>query len=303
MVITAKLSVMRDDVEPTVFDRLVGAYPRGKTSGGHFRVALSQTNPDMVNLLKILRDASLTPCPGWRTPKKGREFSLHLERSYTQAELAAYEFLELSPPPEATNYNAVHRSDDMIMIPADSQPDGDPDLLRGMPTWYFVPTRVKSLLEKSGLTGIQFKPTVFIPRHGIGRVLVGEESPYWELDSGLTMPPVSPDMSLVDNDGHPVRSGDVSNGFHRREGLFFFPELHYWAPEGKLKLRFDLARTFEAFNSKTYYEPLDRPIVASKRFFDFCVEHGVKTRWVPVHVNSDRITHAPSWNQLPHEGS
>ncbi|MDB5290088.1 MAG: hypothetical protein JWL69_1329 [Phycisphaerales bacterium] len=161
-----------------------------------------------------------------------------------------------------------------------------------MPTWHVVPDRVKKLIEHSDLGGVTFKPTLLLSgtyadadAQPIPWDSYGE--PWWELDANLTMPPLSDSMMFTDSDGRVLKERDFSNGFHRKEGLYLHPELHYRALDLAKLPPFDLARTYEPFGNRRGYDRTDCPLVASQRFYDFCEQHGLKTGWVPVRIEQD----------------
>jgi len=149
-----------------------------------------------------------------------------------------------------------------------------------------VADSVKRLLEASGLSHVFFHPTALskMTSKGITWVeweKVGEE--WWEMGSDGLMPPLAPSMELYDQRNRRiVAGGDVSGGVTPYEGFYSPVELHYTTESLKNMPPFDLARTFEQFNNPV----LDiRPLIASKRFYDFCINNGLDVGWVPVRID------------------
>lgn len=288
--ITRIPGIFRSDASEEVFDDLARIYPEG-LQGQTFSFALPADDPRTVQIVERLNRAGLRPWTDtFRERQKGIEYAVQLDREYDAADLAACDFLELRPPPEACNYGAISRGESGdVIIPEQQMPSGKPDFLFGHTYWYFVPARVKDVLSMGNLKGVKFRPTYYAPldmtaedtdatirsRHGI---------PYWELDSDRTLPPLSPSMSLVDARGNASSPG-VAGPCRPYDGLYIRPELHYRADDLAKTGQFDLARAHERFNA--FGGPGDRPLIASRRFFEFCNERCLRTGWVPVRVDPD----------------
>lgn len=153
---------------------------------------------------------------------------------------------------------------------------------------FVVPDRVRRLLEGGGLGGISFRDTVpLVPGGLAGRPVPWSEvgEPWWELTSTLVMPPVSPTMDLRDPDTRQRMSpGETANGCYRYDGLYRPVELHYRVQDVQSMSPFDLAHTAESFSGRARPDPLQRSLVASKRFYDFCRENSLQIGWVPVRI-------------------
>lgn len=219
---------------------------------------------------------------------------MELDREYDADDFAKCKLLEFRPPPEANNYGAIERGgpngDGDMIVPEQQMPEVDFDFLFGRGYWYFVPERIKAVLQSGDLVGVRFRPTYYFPlgmsvedtdetvraRHG---------TPYWELDSDRRLPPLSPSIVLVDDKQQAVPHGSPGPCHPRIDGLYRSSELHYRASDLAKIGPFDLARTFEQF--VPFGSPGDRPLIASKRFYDFCTEHRLKTGWVPVRIDPD----------------
>ncbi len=65
------------------------------------------------------------------------------------------------------------------------------------------------------------------------------------------------------------------------EGNYVRPELHYLQSDVERFPDFDLACTFERFA----WSPLNRCLIASQRFYRFCVDNDIKCDWIPVRID------------------
>jgi len=238
--------------------------------------------------------------------KKGLEYTFKLERVYAPAGLADCDLLELRPPFEAFNTGAIFRTGAGEMIVPEAQNPLGFAIMSAEPYWYFASSQTKATLGRAGLLNVLFRPTVLVPRVEdfdeagapvevapdlasivrSGRDLAGPID-YWELDGDFTMPPLSPSMEFVDAGMKSVLSGDFANGFQRKDGFYTHPELHYRASDLAALPEFDLARTYEPFSNRSGRDSFDCPLVASRRFYDFCVASGLETGWVPVRIDRE----------------
>lgn len=100
-----------------------------------------------------------------------------------------------------------------------------------------------------------------------------------ELTSDFILPPLSPTMRIEYEDGTKF-DGDFKRRYVIREGLYRTPELHYLSSSLEGLEPFDLACSFEWWGSE-----VSRRTIASKRFYQFCVDQGVETEWVPVRID------------------
>jgi hypothetical protein len=66
-------------------------------------------------------------------------------------------------------------------------------------------------------------------------------------------------------------------------GFFGHPELRYLRSEIESLGPFDLACTFEQHSP----DPLGRPLIASRRFYQVCRDHKLGVRWIPVHLEDE----------------
>jgi hypothetical protein len=267
---------------------------------------LKRDDPRLGSICGLLTEWKLSPWLDRSRQPLRNEYDMRYDREYDHNDLSECAFLELTPPQEAGNYGAMNRGpgpEGEVIFPQAEMPGGvnNPvatphadgfDFMYGMYTWIFVPLRVKTILESGNLRGLKFRRANFAPqqtkddegwddwerKYGI---------PYWELDSDCTMPPLSPSMPLWTSDKEPAVGGDYSKGLLRLDGLYSHAELHYRSSELARLPPFDLARTFESFGNKIEYDRFDCPLVASQRFYRFCIERGLNTGWTPVRIDPD----------------
>jgi hypothetical protein len=271
-------------IPPELLERLCDMYPEGRTGKqGHvFESRLSIDDSRTVRILSALEDAGYRP---WadksRPPIMGQEFGLQLERVYDDAGLAACEYLELCPIGK-------------MYVPGDtrvggrkvsqiSRPGKTGISLLGMGAYtYIAVQRARDALEAASLKGLKFLP-VEKSYESVDYDLYDEEDTWWELESDIELPRLASSMTLRTRDGRPFR-GDFSEGCIRREGFYTHPELHYRRAGLERLGPFDAARTWEHFHPRGP-APMSRAFVVSKRFYDVCMEHNIKSRWVPVHLD------------------
>jgi hypothetical protein len=152
-----------------------------------------------------------------------------------------------------------------------------------------VPDRTKRVLQHADLRRVVFHPTALVA----GRTPEEREKviqwdkhaePWWELTSDLILPPLSPSVSLFDQDGNPIRD-DFSNGCYAVEGQYSSPILSYRRSDLQSIGGFDLAKTFEIFGAKGSKDM--RLFIASRKFYDFCKSNQIDAAFTPVRVEGD----------------
>jgi hypothetical protein len=281
------------DEKKSLSDALQSVFADSSPTGGF--LCFAPLDDDRTQrVLRLLEDAGLTPWDFARgLPWNPRsEYWLRLEREYDGEDLGACEFLEICPPSKGYHLAASERTDDgRMIIPQRQMPIGYDIMSDGLYRSYFIAEKAKTILEGNRLSGAEFKPASYRrterkddPDRSMKAL---SSTPYWELDSDFTMPPLSSTVGLTDRNGKPVRRDDFSNGLQRSEGLFTHPELHYRQSDIEKLEPFDLARTFEPFGNRSGYERLFCPLIASKRFYETCVANKLKTGWVPVRIDPD----------------
>jgi hypothetical protein len=281
----------RDELGDSAFEDLVRIYPEGLQRPHSFWCILPIDDSRTKSVLERLRQAGYTPWQDRSRPRdKAREFTLHLERRYDVAHLSFYPYLELSPRTEGSW--GPYRDEATGFVKLDvHQLDNSADFAAAYTSRYVVADRVKRLIELAGLSHVLFRPALLSDpeesgdEEGVSKILRWEDwgPPWWEITSDHTLPPVSSSMDLTDCKNTPVPPGDPTISYTRREGLYLWPELHYRAGDMAPAATFDLARTLEHFGGELRWD--DRPLVASQRFYHFCIDHGLKAEWVPVQID------------------
>lgn len=143
MITFAVIYLGPEEVSPSLIERLRSIYADRVFKQGFF-LKLPVDDPRTREAIKLLDGSGLRP---WRSetgpPVKGVEYTFRMDRQYEPSDLAQCSLLELSPPDEAHNAEAIFRAHDGEMIvPQGSTPDGF-GIMSSLPYWYFVPERVK----------------------------------------------------------------------------------------------------------------------------------------------------------------
>jgi hypothetical protein len=94
---------------------------------------------------------------------------------------------------------------------------------------------------------------------------------------------------LIDGAGRPF-DGDFLKGCFIDDGFYTPQEPHYKASEMANAEPFDLASTYEQFGNAPIQSnpdagPGERMLIASKRFYEFCVKNKLKMDWIPVRLD------------------
>ncbi|WP_165253060.1 hypothetical protein [Paludisphaera soli] len=195
------------------------------------------------------------------------------------------------------------RTRDGELIVPEKRLETELDILSGEGNCVFVTPRARAALERAGFREVTYRPTCFVP-YVVGLDIYGypeeavpnmdviaetgrkadEPIRYWEIDSPLTLPPVSPSMDLADRSGTPLEP-ECGRSIVRREGFFVPVELRYRAADLSAFGPFDLARTCEAFTRDTRFDRTKCSLIASRRFYEACVSAGLRAEWSPVRID------------------
>ena len=291
--------VFRANVGDRIFDALKEIYPEGQGgSAGHsFTSKLPVDDERTVAILAVLEAGGLHPQGSFlASAEQAPHFIYALHRVYSDEELLQYDLLELRAPSGA--FNGAERGEDGdLIIPEGLLPSpaglDQWDFLSGYGrhTWIFVPTRAKVILDSAQMLRLLFHPARFWPQNmalsdwPTVQQVTGIR--FWEIDTDITLPPVSSSVDLRDEFGNTVRPGGGRVRVHAREGDYAYPQLHYNASEIDALPRFDIARTYENFfpaPTREYRKDFST-IIVSKRFFEVCRSNGLKADWIPVHVD------------------
>jgi hypothetical protein len=255
--------------------------------GAAFVAILASEDPQRKKLESCLQDRGYSPHALGARWNDASEYLVEIRRIYDAADLGAAAFLQLlsNTPLEP----AEPRRQENGMAPV------RPSRIRGKNNAIIhqahgvalVSNDIREKLETQSFRGIHFREsTVCIKLGPPARFQTWDEyrkPPWWELASSIVLPPVSPSMTLVKMGEKPVTRGSAEPCAFR-EGRFVIPELHYRRSDLCAFPAFDLAFTFERHGSVPPYE---RHLIASQRFYRFCIDHNIKCDWIPVRIDDE----------------
>lgn len=274
-----RLGVSKQHLPSELFQRLIEIYAESETSGGVFAM-LPMDDPKMMEMMQALEEAGLRAWDQRSELKPQQEFSLLLEAVYDDSDFNACTLLEVRPPSEAFAAGEWRRPQDPALVI--TKPTYSWDIIMvGRSNCYAVNDRAKRVLESANLSHLIFRRAV--KKYNSARYKIDDRADlWWELRSDLLLPPVASSMTLVHMDQTPF-TGDFAKGCMRKDGLYLHAELHYRASDLARVEPFDLAHTHEMFEGLP--NEYDRPLVASRRFYDVCRQHNIRTGWVPVRID------------------
>lgn len=253
-------------------------YPDGR-DGRHFECQLPWEDERVHRVIGCLAGRGFVPRNG-RRRAGANEYWMAIERTYDRSDLDLASYLNLRAKVPFRSY--TRSSEGRIELDTEEiQPDAE--IACASPPWTVVSRRLKDLIEGEGMSHVVFRETRVIGPSESGKEYEGQ---FWELTSDFVLPPMSPRCKFIDGVTGEEVAGDSKVTFVLREGLetpdiLYTPaEIHYVATEIKALEPFDLALTHETFGG--HYS---RMIVASQRFYRFCVAHDLKILWTPVRID------------------
>jgi hypothetical protein len=269
-------------ISKELIEQLCAVFPEGRAGSlGHsFHATLPIDDPRTQAILTLLENHGLR---AWQSPaeKTDNDYIFTLKRVYDEADLGQHELLELNPPYDSKVKSLYRNGPGVGPILVDA-PLQFAIGFAFRPSCIVIQEHVRMILASAELRNLVFRPTE-IRFEPVDYDLYDEEAVYWELRSDVLLPPLSPSTILVHRDHSPF-TGDFARGCMRMEGFYNNPELHYRRDDLSKVAPFDLAHTYEMFHGGTMPSQDDRPLVASKRFYEVCKQHNIKTGWVPVRV-------------------
>lgn len=286
-----------DRVPPAMIDELVAIDPAGERIGrdatGQQTRSFCFTNiprddPRVDKVFAVLRKYGWFPHIDETLPMQPNEYFLILERKYTRSDLRKCELLKFTgrryvpdlgwrTKPEGLIVLPVHRMRKIAATDADT-------LYTYRPGWDVVSDRVKRIIEEAGMRHVVFRPTVLVRGKGMpddppaSWSKVGD--PWWEITSDYTLPPLSPTVQIVAQDGSPFVSYKTQN-LELREGLYRIPELHYRRADIERCEPFDLALSYEHIGKPPYQQMK----IASQRLYQLFTKYSIKAAWMPVRLD------------------
>jgi hypothetical protein len=286
MNLLANLSVLKCDLTEAQIRRLRELIPEAELPGG-FMTNLLASDGAMTQSLGLLDDAGLRQWNGSRR-KQAREYTLTYTRQYEAADLLACSYLEITPTGagDVDGESPRTNSPDVVLYEAPMLDIG----LVGMGRCYIVSAKVRKAMLSGGFSDLLWRQTKMKPS-GIPpgerkseyekKIDPPKRGPWWALRSELVLPRLAPSMPLFHTDHTPF-TGDFSKGCWRRDGLYTHAELRYRAADLEAFGPFDLAHTYEMFEALP--REYDRPLVASQRFYQYCLKHKIETSWQQVRI-------------------
>jgi hypothetical protein len=206
------------------------------------------------------------------------EYSLQYERTYEPADLEVVELLE---PGVHVDFDADYKdATGRVLLRTDSIRSGH-EIGLAAAHWYVVSDRLRRDLEAAFPGKVAFRETVPISgKWGAHKVRQDQVGAWWEMTSGVTMPPADRSR-LVDANGEPY-TGDDSRGCYPVDGLYKPAELHYARAAIAAMPSFAVAMTREKFGPGRM--PAQLPVV-TQAFYRFCTGRKLKMRWTPVRID------------------
>lgn len=292
MVEYTQISINPGEVGDEVYRRICSIYPearmrhkvwRGQMSD-YFQFNSPSDDQRVLAVIAALAEAGFQPWSDHTREIRADEYMLDLIRKYDREDYEAAEYLIPSPKIYVEGRRMTEGGPIRI-----TKKTVRPGVLLATAGGFdkVVSSGFLEAIKAASLRHIASRPTQLYDSEA---VVDGKWSPHiepWpqpaeallELASDFILPPFAPSVRLEYEDGTPF-DGHFERGCMIMEGLYREPELHYLASSLHGLEPFDLACSFEWFDTKW-----DRYLVASKRFYQFCVEQGVETEWVPVRID------------------
>lgn len=285
-------AIFPSDIGEDLYHRLCDIYPDGRQvkrgwEGGvvdSFWCFLPSDDPRVEQIIGAFRDAGFHPWTDRTRDERPDEYMLNLIRKYDHKDYEAAEYLE--PSPEVYVEGMRMTKDGALRITKKTVRPGILLATAGAGD-DVVSSRFLESIRSASLLHVLTRPTELYDDQA---VIDDKWSPHvvpWpdpaeallELTSDFILPPLSPSMRIEYEDGTKF-DGDFERRYVIREGLYRTPELHYLASSLEGLEPFDLACSFEWWGTE-----FSRRTIASKRFYQFCVDQGVETEWVPVRID------------------
>ncbi|MEM7576884.1 MAG: hypothetical protein AAF328_05345 [Planctomycetota bacterium] len=257
---------------------------------------LEESDPRNESILSMLSDFGLSPKASLDKQDYAKEFRMSRIRLYDHDDYYKSDYLECHPHfIESHNMPVTMNRDESGLLRfarSSLHPPPTNDIVLSN-SWNVLSIQAAmDALEPLNLMGLTFKPTQLV--HGQGgdaqwnRPVAWEDcaesDPWWELSSEITLPPLSPSMDLQDAKRRPIERGDRSRGYVPREASFSHAELHYLRSDLAAVEPFDAAVTYESFGSDLKATPR---LIVSQRFYQACVDSGLKGQWIPVRIDEN----------------
>ncbi len=254
-----------DYLEHTRFGKLVKLCPEAK-SGCLFRSSLPLDDMRNQKIIDFLCACGMEPQIHYGAHLRPKQFHMYYRRIYDNSDFEAAEFLE--PSPEVIIWKTVKRRPDGVLAIKASELRTPFKIASAAPDGLMVSEEMRVAMIAEGLVGVVFKPLAIE-----GSKAEKYQGRVWELASDRVMPQLSPVCRFVNTKGEPC-SGPKDGGL-RDEAPYVPSEFHYLRSAIAQLTDFDLACNKE----------IKTCLVASKRFYNFCVQHKIPMTWRPVRID------------------
>ncbi|MEO7716583.1 MAG: hypothetical protein ABIY70_10290 [Capsulimonas sp.] len=272
----ARLSVFdTGDISPDAYNHISETFPQYiRYSTLDFELPFE--HPDLQRALRMLEEAGATPV-GSLYPRSGEKFRLYITRTYEDADLDAARFLIPRHLYDVTFKVDMQGKPVMLVDAAFWRKPGN-DYAGANVNNILVSETVTEKIHDLGMLGIEMHPVIVKggPRLGVKK--------YWRLTSDIVMPPLSPSMIMLDENGEPY-NGDPARECYLRDSrslpgaMIADAEFHY-RKEDVEGMDFDLAYTQEKLFSRSVPYP-----VVSQKFYQMAKSLNLAIAWKPVRLD------------------
>ncbi len=257
-------------------------------------------DPRVAHAIAVLTEAGFRPRTGivgrgdpGRHPGDGtpipNSFRMFIDRTYSGKDLEACELLELIGAGYHDMVASVEPQQDIWIVPSAAKSNADfVQTSGGTSRTLIIPQRVRDVLEAGNLRHLQIRSHVHVSQE-----LTGEnrrEIPWskfrqrwYELWSDQILPRLSPTCILHDHLSNPYIEEGATVGCTLHEGFYSRPEMRYRRSDIAKIDDFDIALTHERFDIGALAD-YKRAKVVSRRFYQYCIDNGLKANWRPVRI-------------------
>jgi hypothetical protein len=261
------------------FDVLASMFPEWHNAAySEFDCRVSFDDPRVSRILESVKPFGLHP-PHGMEPNSANVLSIQVDRTYERRDFESAPAVQLNPISRYHKMPPKNDNDRLIVPMAEIKPKSR--IMTGGYDQLLISAETKSRFDAEKFQGMVFRP---LELEGPARSVTKYENMFWELNSTIVLPPMSPRMRYFHAISGDEVTGEASPPFVYRNGLDFPdnlispPELHFTNQAWSSIPPFDIARTFE--KPMGYYGV---PIV-SQRLYRFLAAMKIASDWVPVRV-------------------
>lgn len=272
-------AIYKYEVGDSCFNELIDLFPNGAWGANNdgFSISFSDDIEKAKQLVDILASYNIYPIV--RFYKSDIYYSLRIDKMYELEEVISSDLFCWHPK---LNHGYCYRIPPGMKLEIEAK-----DILVNEPIaadysgrYIIVNNQLKTDMINAGLLHLTFEEVKLIGR----RKKVLENETYWRIYSDFKMPPLSPSIMILDDDGNRLPYGSEEGtprlGTEILE-LCTIPQYSYRESDLAKNGPFDLAIMHEHFG---YTDIDDRTMIASRRFYEFCEERKLKIDWTPVRI-------------------